>query len=730
MSAPKAQNLPIHQEVPPEPPPEPPDELLSFQEYSELIIESSKIDLAIGQLPNNKAPGTDKFRAEMLKPVSETLSKWLEPLFNAILRCGAVPSDWNDIIICPIWKGKGLPSDPEKHRPICLAQTIRKVFERTILEHLKEKAGEFNIPQGGFRKERCTFDQAIILDFLIKQQQQESRTNNHWILFLDIKGAFPSTFREKLWEKLRKRGVNEKLIKVLQALQDEIFIKAVVNGKTSSGRWMERGLTQGTVLSPILWNYFIDDLIDILKAETDNQHKSPFFVDDIASLAKNYHQAQRILDAAEKWSNENEVTFEPSKCEAICGKFTLRRLTLYGEPIVITQTFKYLGVMFDKNGIESEKTATKQINATIQRLKQLEEHGINGTTCAASTIILFYKSFLRPIMEYGMQLSTYSDEIIKAMERTQLRCLRSFLSVNSSTTQRGMRLLCGLNRMDVRYQILACRTWSRWIDRQNENSYYSSAAIKILNNIEHECRFESMALWRRMLSKKQEHPNEKLFNTLYLPTEHPQNPHRKITLQETFMLNDMEAQNREKNQELARAIYPAIKPSAVVTAGQPIISRLSRRRLLLWRLGQIPGHIPDDTYRRCEKCYNEQDITVDASRSHVNECLELDNWINPIIERYKPPHWRPPDHPRVYPFDNLLDILTQVGKNPPEPKLAPGVDKNSSVAYNNWLDKVADNNNKVSIIWQHAVAIIDSICSTILGWNSDPYMELELHERI
>ena len=386
--------------------------------------------------------------------------------------------------------------------------------------------------------------------------------------------------------------------------------------------------------------------------------------------------------------------------------------------------------MFDKNGIESEKTATKQINATIQRLKQLEEYGINGTTCAASTIILFYKSFLRPIMEYGMQLSTYSDEIIKAMERTQLRCLRSFLSVNSSTTQRGMRLLCGLNRMDVRYQILACRTWSRWIDRQNENSYYSSAAIKILNNIEHECRFESMALWRRMLSKKQEHPNEKLFNTLYLPTEHPQNPHRKITLQETFMLNDMEAQNREKNQELARAIYPAIKPSAVVTAGQPIISRLSRRRLLLWRLGQIPGHIPDDTYRRCEKCYNEQDITVDASRSHVNECLELDNWINPIIERYKPPHWRPPDHPRVYPFDNLLDILTQVGKNPPEPKLAPGVDINSSVAYNSWLDKVADNNNKVSIIWQHAVAIIDSICSTILGWNSDPYMELELHERI
>ena len=183
-----------------------------------MIIESSKIDLAIGQLPNNKAPGTDKFRAEMLKPVSETLSKWLEPLFNAILRCGAVPSDWNDIIICPIWKGKGLPSDPEKHRPICLAQTIRKVFERTILEHLKEKAGEFHIPQGGFRKERCTFDQAIILDFLIKQQQQESRTNNHWILFLDIKGAFPSTFREKLWEKLRKRGVNEKLIQVLQAL--------------------------------------------------------------------------------------------------------------------------------------------------------------------------------------------------------------------------------------------------------------------------------------------------------------------------------------------------------------------------------------------------------------------------------------------------------------------------------------------------------------------------------
>ena len=493
---------------------------------------------------------------------------------------------------------------------------------------------------------------------------------------------------------------------------------------------MERGLTQGTVLSPILWNYFIDDLIDILKSETENEDKSPFFVDDVAALARNYYQAQKILDAAEKWSNENEVTFEPSKCEAICGKFTIRKLTLYGEPITITDLFKYLGIIFDKNGIEPQKTANKQINATIQRLKELESHGINGNSFGANSVILFYKSFLRPIMEYGMQLSLYDNNVIDAMERTQLRCLRSLLSITSSTTQRGLRLLCGLNRMDTRYQILACRTWSRWFDRKDDINFFSSKAISIFDNINHECKIKSMALWKQMSNKQQAAPGTKLFNTLYLENEHPQNPTKKLSLQETFMLHDMQAQNREKNQELARAIYPSLKPAAVVTAGQPTISRLSRRRLLLWRLGQIPGHISEHTYRRCEKCYHENDITVDASRSHVNDCLELDNWINPIIDKYKPPHWRPPDHQKVYPFDNLLDILTHVGKNPPEPLLEPGTNKDSSTTYQKWLEKTNDNNNKVSIIWQHAIAIIDSICSTILGWNSDPFMELDYNQRL
>ena len=736
MSASK--NRPAHQDVPPEPPPKPPDFPKSFNQYTKLLIGFDSIAAAIKALPNNKAPGSDKIRSEMLKPIANTLGLWCAPIFNAILQVGEVPSEWNNIIICPIWKGKGLPSDPEKHRPICLAQTFRKVFERTILKHLTESAGDFQTPQGGFRSQRSTFDQAATLDFLVKKIKKDNNNNDHWILFLDIKGAFPSTYRQKLWEKLeRKEKMDPAFLKVLTALQDEVYIQTVIGGNISSKRWMERGLTQGTVLSPILWNYFIDDLIDILKAITDNQHRSPFFVDDIASVARNAQQAQQILDAAERWSIENEVTFEPSKCEAICGAGdTLQQLNIYNQPLTNTNQFKYLGIMFDKDGINAESTATKQINATITRLSQLQSHGINGVSCATQSSILFYKSFLRPVMEYGMQLGVYSEEITHQFEKTQLRCLRSLLSVNSSTTQRGMRLISGLTRMTVRYQILACRTWSRWFDRKEDNDYYSSTAIDLFDKIDHHITIKTMPLWIQMENRLSIQPLSNLFAIMQIksiPNPQPgQNQIRVPTLIESFSIADMEEQNLEKNQELARAITPSLKPAAILSAGQPTISRTSRRRLLLWRLGQIPGHIPDVTHRRCEKCYQEQDLVVAASRRHVHECLNLDPWINPLIQEFRPPNntWTPPNHPNVYTFDNLLDLLTFVPKCPPEPLLMPGTNKDEDELYQEWLDQVNEINNQERAIWIHVVSIIDSICSQILGWPSDPFLELDPDQRV
>jgi hypothetical protein len=134
--------------------------------------------------------------------------------------------------------------------------------------------------------------------------------------FLDIKSAYGTVWREKLWEILERRGVTPELLKVIRSLFDNCTSTINIKGTQSTPFWLTLGLLQGSVLSSPLFNYFIDDLPREIRQIT-NSETSTLFADDIAVIANNLQQLLAILQICEDFNNARRFKFAPTKCEII-----------------------------------------------------------------------------------------------------------------------------------------------------------------------------------------------------------------------------------------------------------------------------------------------------------------------------------------------------------------------------------------------------------------------------
>ena len=108
------------------------------------------------------------------------------PLYRAVRAWGLVPSDWNVAALQLIWKVKGRRDDVDKYRPIALTSIFRKVLEKTIMDRVQVIGDSLDIAQGGFRKDKSTYDLILALDMIVKDRHR--KRNPSWKVFLDIEG--------------------------------------------------------------------------------------------------------------------------------------------------------------------------------------------------------------------------------------------------------------------------------------------------------------------------------------------------------------------------------------------------------------------------------------------------------------------------------------------------------------------------------------------------------------
>ena len=221
----------------------------------------SEVTDILASLPLNKASGPDGISNRILKECSHSLARPLCSLFNTSLSIGKFPRQWKDANVCAVLK-KGDPILPVNYRPISLLNTMEKVFERAVYKHFFNHLRDMNFftPfQSGFRPGDSTVNQLTFLyNTFCKALDDglEVRT-----VFFDISKAFDKVWHKGLLVKLQESGVHGNLLLWFRDYLSYRRQRVVISGSMSSWVFLEAGVPQGSILGPILFLIFINDIV-------------------------------------------------------------------------------------------------------------------------------------------------------------------------------------------------------------------------------------------------------------------------------------------------------------------------------------------------------------------------------------------------------------------------------------------------------------------------------------
>ena len=385
---------------------EPDDDIPEFaprtNKQIEIEITPAMVRKEIISLNVNKSIGPDEISPRLLRELVDHITVPLTIILNQSLAEGYLPDDWKMAIVSPIYKNKGAKNLAENYRPISLTSIICRVMEtflkQKIMNHLTQEK-LLTSKQYGFVSKRSTITQ--LLHYLDKCTEEISIKKVVDVIYFDFAKAFDTVPHKRLLKKLQCYGVNGDILKWIEAFLTDRYQMVKVNEVLSTKRKVHSGVPQGSVLGPLLFVIYINDLPDVVRS------LMYLFADDTKILSKietkeDSKQLQTDIDALEKWSKDWLLKFHPDKCHVLTlGKFDH-----------IPHAFPYcLG-----EEILDHVFSEKDLGITIDSELTFEEHIMNQVKKANSIVGLIkrsfeylspqlfkklFTSFVRPHLEYG-----------------------------------------------------------------------------------------------------------------------------------------------------------------------------------------------------------------------------------------------------------------------------------------------------------------------------------------
>ncbi|KAK3517688.1 hypothetical protein QTP70_015678, partial [Hemibagrus guttatus] len=255
-------------------------------------IRKDEVRKALKRMKSGKAVGPDDIPVEVWKCLGEAAVEFLTSLFNRVLESERMPEEWRRSVLVPIFKNKGDVQSCSNYRGIKLMSHTMKLLERVVEARLR-KVVEICEQQYGFMPRKSTTDAIFALRILMEKYRDGQRELH--CVFVDLEKAYDRVPREELWYCMRKSGVAEKYVRVVQDMYERsrTVVRCAV-GQTEEFK-VEVGLHQGSALSPFLFAIVMDQLSEEVRQE------SPWtlmFADDIVICSESREQVEENL---ERW---------------------------------------------------------------------------------------------------------------------------------------------------------------------------------------------------------------------------------------------------------------------------------------------------------------------------------------------------------------------------------------------------------------------------------------------
>ena len=352
-----------------------------------------------------KSFGPDGIHPKLLKSLSGDCDfvNALVKLFSVCTDTFTLPSIWKSANLSALFKN-GSKTDPLNYRPVSLTCVICKVFEKIvrsfIVDFVENKVSKH---QHGFVKGKsCLTNLLETVDCVIDLLDEGAPVD---ILYFDFKKAFDRVPHKRLIYKLKCMGIQGKVLNVISDFLMNRLFRVCVEGNFSNFMKVLSGIPQGSVLGPLLFILFINDLPDCIKSFIK------IFADDLKIIANSADTdtIENDLKNLEKWEKKWLLEFNIDKCKVLHLNFNGNQNLNYllnGVEMKKSEQEKDLGVLTSGTLLWND-----QINSCVSKANQMICWIIRNLISREQSLMLrIYKTLIRPHLEYCVQLCNPAPE--------------------------------------------------------------------------------------------------------------------------------------------------------------------------------------------------------------------------------------------------------------------------------------------------------------------------------
>jgi hypothetical protein len=428
------------------------------------------------KLKPNKAPGTDSISPRILIENASELSLPIYLLIQQSLICGSVPYDWKKANITAIFK-KGLKESPSNYRPISLTAHVCKIAETIIRDSIVEHLDRSNLilkTQHGFVKRRsCLTNLLEFLDYVTNYVDRGCAVD---VVYLDFQKAFDKVPHGRLLLKIRQLGIGGEICDWIEDWLRNRRQRVVLGGACSDWIDVSSGVPQGSVLGPLLFLIYINDL--------DNEISGHIlkFADDtkLYSVIQNHDDVVRLqedLDRLFGWSLEWLMLFNIDKCKVM--HFGSRNVhatyEINGMVLSEVEAERDLGVIVQGN-LKWDQQCAQVVNKANRVLGMIKR---SFSYIDIDMFLALYKSLIRPHLEYCIQAwRPFLVKDVDLLERVQRRATKLVHAIKSRPYEERLGLL-GLTTLDLRRtrgDVIETFKIIKGLDDLDKNKFFTSSS--------------------------------------------------------------------------------------------------------------------------------------------------------------------------------------------------------------------------------------------------------------